>query len=286
MDVNVRTHCTKTKFKILSFTVELVGFFGNPSNTVFCVISLRAETMVVQSSRSLALAGVLSSLLRPVASFSTAKTSCLDDLTWFPKLESPQPSSSFLEVYNPADASQIVARLKVATRSDVRKSIELSEAVLPKWRDGTTASYRSSLLTKWSNLIQQHRLDIAKIMTLESGKPLGESLGEVNYGTSFLDYYASEALRPSGSILPTTFSTADGITPRGRSLALTQAVGVTGLITPWNFPIAMITRKVGPALAAGCTSLVKPSELTPLTAILIQELAEQAGIPKGVLQTM
>eukprot|EP00545_Synedropsis_sp_CCMP1620_P009387 CAMPEP_0119008006 /NCGR_PEP_ID=MMETSP1176-20130426/3398_1 /TAXON_ID=265551 /ORGANISM="Synedropsis recta cf, Strain CCMP1620" /LENGTH=400 /DNA_ID=CAMNT_0006960257 /DNA_START=374 /DNA_END=1574 /DNA_ORIENTATION=+ len=122
-------------------------------------------------------------------------------------------------------------------------------------------------------------------MTLESGKPLQESLGEVNYGTSFLDYYAAEALRPSGTILPTAFAHPDG-SPRGQAMAFQQAVGVTGLITPWNFPIAMITRKVGPALAAGCTALVKPSELTPLTAMLLQELADQAGIPEGVVQTI
>jgi succinate-semialdehyde dehydrogenase/glutarate-semialdehyde dehydrogenase len=134
-------------------------------------------------------------------------------------------------------------------------------------------------------LIQEHKNDIATIMTLEAGKPLQESLGEVNYGTSFLDYYAAEALRPGGTLLPTAFANPDG-SPKGQAMTFQQAVGVTGLITPWNFPIAMITRKVGPALAAGCTALVKPSELTPLTAMLLQELADQAGIPEGVVQTM
>ena len=122
-------------------------------------------------------------------------------------------------------------------------------------------------------------------MTLEAQKPLKESLGEVDYGTSFIDYYAAEAMRSAGTLLPNAFANADG-SPRGHAMAMQRPVGVTALITPWNFPIAMITRKVAPALAVGCTALVKPSELTPLTAMLLQELADQAGIPPNVLQTM
>jgi len=131
---------------------------------------------------------------------------------------------------------------------------------------------------------------LAVIMTYESGKPLAESRGEVAYAASFLDYYAGEAVRPSsaggGMIIPTTFSTPTNNIPRGQLLAMKEAVGVTAMITPWNFPLAMITRKVGPALAAGCTALVKPSELTPLCALAAKELAAEAGIPPGVLELM
>ena len=127
----------------------------------------------------------------------------------------------------------------------------------------------------------------AKIMTLESGKPLQEALGEISYGASFLDYYAAEAIRSDcvggGKILPSPFSCLDG-SPRGKIFVTKEAVGVCAMITPWNFPLAMITRKVGPALAAGCTTIVKPSEYTPLTAIAAHNLAVRAGVPDGVFE--
>jgi acyl-CoA reductase-like NAD-dependent aldehyde dehydrogenase len=131
--------------------------------------------------------------------------------------------------------------------------------------------------------------DLATIMTLESGKPLAESRGEVNYAASFLDYYAGEAIRATGAgggfLAPSTFSAPSGA-PRGHIMAIQQAVGVTALITPWNFPLAMITRKVGPALSAGCTAVVKPSEWTPLSAIALKNLADRAGIPQNVFQVV
>lgn len=206
----------------------------------------------------------------------------LDDLSWF---QTPDTNAALFPVYNPAEPAHIIAHAPIHTRADVTLAIERSDAALERWRDGTTPAYRASLLIKWSQLIQQHKHDIATIMTLESGKPLAESIGEVTYGTSFLDYYAAEAVRFAGTLLPSAFSYPDG-SPRGQSMAMHRAVGVTALITPWNFPIAMITRKVAPALATGCTALVKPSELTPLTALLLQELAHQAGIPESVLQTI
>jgi acyl-CoA reductase-like NAD-dependent aldehyde dehydrogenase len=130
---------------------------------------------------------------------------------------------------------------------------------------------------------------LAKIMTLESGKPLQESLGEISYGASFLDFYAAEAIRSDcaggGKILPSPFSSIDG-SPRGKIFATKEAVGICAMITPWNFPLAMITRKVGPALAAGCTTIVKPSEYTPLTAIAAHNLAVRAGVPDGVFELM
>lgn len=206
----------------------------------------------------------------------------LDDLSWFKPCDS---NAALFSVHNPAEPSHIIAHVPIQSRTDVSLAIERSDAALERWRDGTAPAYRASLLIKWSELIQQHKHDIASIMTLESGKPLAESIGEVTYGTSFLDYYAAEAVRFAGSLLPSAFSHPDG-SPRGQSMAMHRAVGVTALITPWNFPIAMITRKVAPALAAGCTALVKPSELTPVTSLLLQELACQAGMPENVLQTM
>ena len=132
-----------------------------------------------------------------------------------------------------------------------------------------------------------HADDLATIMTLESGKPLAESHGAVNYAKSFLDYYAAEAIRPTGSgggfMVPSPFPGTNG-GPKGHVLAMQQAVGVAAMVTPWNFPLAMITRKVGPALAAGCTAVAKPSELTPLSAIALKNLADRAGIPEGVFE--
>lgn len=138
---------------------------------------------------------------------------------------------------------------------------------------------------------EQTLQDLATIMTLESGKPLKESMGEVKYAASFLDYFAAEAVRPTnaggGFLVPTPFAQAsDGTTPRGQVLARHQAVGLTAMITPWNFPSAMITRKVGPALAAGCTAVVKPAQLTPLSAIAMSTVASRAGIPPDVMSIL
>ncbi|KAL3917114.1 MAG: hypothetical protein SGILL_004863, partial [Bacillariaceae sp.] len=139
--------------------------------------------------------------------------------------------------------------------------------------------------------MHQNAQDLATIMTLESGKPLSESLGEVQYARSFLDYFAAEAVRSTsaggGFLVPTPFSKPNdggGGGPKGHILAVQQAVGVSALIAPWNFPLAMITRKVGPALAVGCTAVAKPSELTPLSAIALKNLADRAGIPSGVFE--
>lgn len=193
------------------------------------------------------------------------------------------------DVVNPGskDGNEVIAKCRQMGQSDARRIIETSAAALPAWRDGTTGMHRSKILLAWSDEIKANLDDIATIMTMESGKPLAESKGEVMYATSFLDYYAGEATRPTsaggGFVAPTTFTNADG-TPRGNIIAVHEAVGVTAMVTPWNFPAAMITRKVGPALAAGCTAVVKPSELTPLTAIALCELGKKAGIPNGVFE--
>ena len=193
------------------------------------------------------------------------------------------------DVVNPGSkhGNEVIAKCRKMDQSDAKQIIQTSGAALPSWRDGTTGMHRSKILSAWSEEIKANLDDIATIMTMESGKPLAESKGEVMYATSFLDYYAGEAIRPTsaggGFVAPTTFTTLDGA-PRGNIVAVYEAVGVTAMITPWNFPAAMITRKVGPALAAGCTAVVKPSELTPLTAIALCELGKKAGIPNGVFE--
>ena len=225
-------------------------------------------------------------LVRGFSSTSTTATDALSSLLKDPSLTNwPEKSTGAnFPVYDPASPTTILA--KVSTR-DPKEAIKKCSDALPSWRDNTTASHRASLLQKWSNLITSNADDIATIMTLESGKPLAESHGEVNYAKSFLDYYASEAIRPTGAgggfMVPSPFP-ASGGSPQGHVLVMQQAVGVAAMVTPWNFPLAMITRKVGPALASGCTTVLKPSELTPLSAIALKNLADKAGIPEGVFE--
>ena len=146
------------------------------------------------------------------------------------------------------------------------------------WRK-TTAKHRSSLLKKWFDLIVENADVLAKLLTTEQGKPYKEAYGEVMYGASFLEWFAEEAKRVYGDIIPSA-------NPNNRYMTIKQPIGVVTAITPWNFPVAMITRKVGPALAAGCTVVVKPGEDTPLCALAMAALAEQAGIPKGVINVV
>lgn len=235
-----------------------------------------------------------------VKAASNRLTSLLSDpslLDWTPSLPSgggDKVGSSF-PVYDPADSpprdGEPIAM--VASTGDPGSAIARCHEALPSWRDGTTASHRAGLLTRWSSLIGANLEDLATIMTMESGKPLSESRGEVRYASSFLDYYAAEAVRPTGAgggfLVPTPFASppvaaSAAAPPRGHILAVQQAVGVAALIAPWNFPMAMITRKVGPALAAGCTAVAKPSDLTPLSAIALKNLADRAGIPPGVFE--
>jgi succinate-semialdehyde dehydrogenase / glutarate-semialdehyde dehydrogenase len=148
----------------------------------------------------------------------------------------------------------------------------------PLWR-AKTAKERAAILMKWFQLLHTHADDLARIMTAEQGKPLAEARGEVVYGASFLEWFAEEAKRVYGETIPTT----DG---NKRYLVIKQPIGVCAAITPWNFPIAMITRKVAPALAAGCTVVIKPAEQTPLSALAVAELAQRAGMPAGVLNVL
>ena len=213
--------------------------------------------------------------------------SIINDPTLIPPFKFSDEAKSF-DVCNPANPKSVVASLPIMGATEATEAIQRSEEAFKSWRDGTTGAYRGSLLAKWCSLIRENSQDLATLTTLETGKPLAESFGELNYACTFLDFYAGEASRSTnadgGTVIPTTFVQPGTTVPRGQIMAINQAIGVTALITPWNFPLAMITRKAGPALAAGCTAVIKPSELTPLSAIALQTLAFRAGIPPDVMQ--
>jgi succinate-semialdehyde dehydrogenase/glutarate-semialdehyde dehydrogenase len=183
-------------------------------------------------------------------------------------------SGSTFIVTNPANQSEII-RVADCGPTETVRAIAAADAALPAWR-ALTAIQRAVLLRKWHDLLLAHTNDLGILMTTEQGKPLAESRGEVAYGASFIEWFAEEGKRAYGDIIP-------GHIPGVRILVTKQPVGVVAAITPWNFPIAMITRKVAPALAAGCTVVIKPSEETPLSALAMAELAERAGIPAGVI---
>ncbi|WP_077927773.1 NAD-dependent succinate-semialdehyde dehydrogenase [Wohlfahrtiimonas populi] len=180
-----------------------------------------------------------------------------------------------LKVYNPA-TGDLLATLPMDTQDEIVAKLKSGHDAFVAWRN-TSAYERSALISKWADLIIQHKESIAKIMTEENGKPYKESLGEVAYAVSYLTWYAEEAKRIYGRTIPA------GSTNK-RIVVTRQGVGLVAAITPWNFPAAMMTRKAGPALAAGCTFIVKPAEDTPLTMIRLVELAHEAGIPKDVVQ--
>jgi len=182
-----------------------------------------------------------------------------------------------IAVRNPADGQQIGTVPKMGA-AETRRAIEAANAALPAWR-AKTAKERAAILRKWYDLMMQHQEDLAILMTVEQGKPLAESRGEINYGASFIEWFAEEAKRVYGDTIPSTV-------PDRRIVVIKQPIGVCAAVTPWNFPNAMITRKAGPALAAGCTMVIKPASQTPYSALALCELAERAGIPKGVLSVV
>ena len=177
------------------------------------------------------------------------------------------------EVKNPADGS-VVKTLVDASDKDLDEAIAAAEAALPAWA-AKTATERAIILRRWYDLIMKNQEELAHIMTMEQGKPLAEARGEIAYGASYVEWFAEEAKRIYGDTIPA---------PAGdkRIVVIKQPVGVVATVTPWNFPSSMITRKVAPALAAGCTVLSKPAKETPLSAIALAVLAEEAGIPPGV----
>ena len=185
--------------------------------------------------------------------------------------------TSRFDVTDPATGFKLadVANLGAA---ETTAAIAAANAAWPAWRS-KTAKERGAILMKWFHLLHQHADDLARIMTAEQGKPLAEAKGEVGYGASFLEWFAEEARRVYGETVPTTDNNK-------RYLVIKQSMGVCAAITPWNFPIAMITRKVAPALAAGCPVVIKPAEQTPLSALAVAELAQRAGMPPGVLNVV
>ena len=187
------------------------------------------------------------------------------------------PGHGRFSVTNPA-SGEVIAQVSNLGAAEAEGAIAAAEAALPAWR-GKTAKERSIILRRWFDLITASSDDLARILTLEQGKPLAEAKGEVAYGASFLEWFAEEAKRVAGSIPASTWSDK-------RMLVLKQPIGVCAAITPWNFPIAMITRKIAPALAAGCTIVIKPAEQTPLSALALAELSRQAGIPAGVINVI
>jgi succinate-semialdehyde dehydrogenase/glutarate-semialdehyde dehydrogenase len=186
-------------------------------------------------------------------------------------------SGQTITVTNPADGS-VVGEVPLMGRAETERAIYAAEAAQKSWK-ALTAAARSTILKRWFDLIILHKEDLAQLLTAEQGKPLAEARGEVAYGASFIEWFSEEAKRVYGETIPATL-------PDRRILVLKQPIGVTVAITPWNFPIAMITRKAAPALAAGCTMIIKPAEQTPLSAIALAVLAKEAGVPAGVLQVV
>jgi acyl-CoA reductase-like NAD-dependent aldehyde dehydrogenase len=305
-------HPTATSSFALSVPVRS---FYSSSSLSSSLSSTRSTTTAMYTTISDSLAVLLKDETLLVGQSSTSSGSTNSDIndSSFPVYDPASSSTSFPSSKQQSE-QQPIARVSIT--SNPKDVIQRCYDALPHWRDSTTASYRSSLLKEWSNHIQTNLDDLSIIMTMESGKPLIESRNEILYATSFLDYYAGEAIRSTGAgggfMVPTPFvststttttitttaapaggtmttatttaPTPPATSPKGHIMAIQQAVGVAALIVPWNFPMAMITRKVGPALAAGCTAIVKPSDLTPLSAIALQNLAIRAGIPRGVFE--
>ncbi len=182
-------------------------------------------------------------------------------------------SGETVEVTNPADGS-VLGTIPKMGAAETRRAIEAANAAWPAWR-ALTAKERCVILRRWYDLIMANQEDLAQIMTAEQGKPLAESRGEVAFGASFVDWFAEEGRRVYGDTIPTPQNDK-------RLVVIKEPIGVVAAITPWNFPSAMITRKCAPALAVGCPVVVKPATATPYSALALAELAEQAGIPKGV----
>ncbi|GGK05337.1 NADP-dependent succinate-semialdehyde dehydrogenase [Pseudomonas matsuisoli] len=182
-----------------------------------------------------------------------------------------------IKVNNPA-TNEVLGTVPKMGRAETRRAIEAADKALPAWR-ALTAKERAAKLRRWYELMLENQEDLGRLMTLEQGKAFAEAKGEIAYAASFLEWFAEEAKRVYGDTIP-------GHQADKRIIVIKQPIGVTAAITPWNFPAAMITRKAGPALAAGCTMVLKPASQTPYSALALAELAERAGIPKGVFSVI
>lgn len=182
-----------------------------------------------------------------------------------------------ISITNPYN-QEIIGTVPDCGIKETQEAILAASEAWPKWR-ALTAKQRSEYLWRWANLIRENKEDLARLMTLEQGKPLTESRAEVDYGNSFIEWFAEEGRRVYGDIIPSN-------KPNQKLFVIKQPVGVVASITPWNFPIAMITRKCAPALAAGCPVVIRPSDLTPFCALALAALAEEAGIPAGIVNVI
>lgn len=200
------------------------------------------------------------------------RSQCFIDGAW-----SDAADGQTLTVTNPATRRPL-GRVPKAGRTETRSAIDAAARAFPAWRE-RPADERAQLLRRWAALMATHQEDLARLMTLEQGKPLAEARGEIAYAASYIDWFAEEARRLYGDVIPSPWSDR-------KLLAVKEPVGVCAAITPWNFPAAMITRKVAPALAAGCTIVVKPASQTPLSALALARLAELAGLPPGVINVV
>ncbi|HEX9873149.1 MAG TPA: NADP-dependent succinate-semialdehyde dehydrogenase [Deferrimonas sp.] len=203
---------------------------------------------------------------------SLFRQKCYLDGTW-----SDADSGATLAVTNPANGKALGTVPKMG-EVETRRAIEAAQRAFPAWR-AKTAQERSNLLRKWYELLLENQEDLAVLMTAEQGKPLAEARGEIAYAASFIEWFAEEGKRIYGDVIPPHQGDK-------RILVLKEPIGVCAAITPWNFPAAMITRKAGPALAAGCTLVVKPASATPYSALALAELAHRAGIPRGVFSVV
>jgi succinate-semialdehyde dehydrogenase/glutarate-semialdehyde dehydrogenase len=225
----------------------------------------QAALDAVPTYKELAVTSLNQRLKRP----DLLRDACYIDGKWHGAGKGPA-----IPVNNPATGEVIVSVPKLG-RAETEHAIERAQAALPGWA-ARPAKERAGILLRWAQLMMQHQQDLAAIMTSEQGKPVTEAAGEIAYAASFLEWFAEEAKRMDGEVLQS---------PKAgqRLMVLKQPIGVCAAITPWNFPAAMITRKLGPALAAGCTMIVKPAQQTPLTALALAVLAEEAGVPAGVM---
>ncbi len=203
---------------------------------------------------------------------SLLRDACYVDGQWL-----PADSGKSIDVTNPANGA-LVGTVPSMGAAEARRAIEAADAAWPAWR-AKTGKERAAILRKWFELMMANQEDLATIMTAEQGKPIAESRGEIAYAASFFEWFSEEAKRVYGDTIP-------GFTADRRIVVLKQPIGVCAAITPWNFPAAMITRKAGPALATGCTMVVKPASQTPLSALALAVLAERAGVPKGVFSVV
>ncbi|RKR54823.1 succinate-semialdehyde dehydrogenase/glutarate-semialdehyde dehydrogenase [Yokenella regensburgei] len=188
-----------------------------------------------------------------------------------------KPLETTFDVVNPA-TGDVIAKVAKAGKKEAEAAIAAAHKAFPGWR-ATPAKVRSEILNKWYQLIVENKAWLARLMTTEQGKPLKEAEGEVEYAASFIQWFAEQGKRANGEIIPP-------VKPGSRILATREPIGVVAAITPWNFPMAMLTRKLGPALAAGCTGIIKPANNTPLCAFALLVLAKKAGVPDGVLNAV